>query len=178
MQAISFVARRGAGMAEHGLFLESSEASSFLVLGNQDISINMARHGVAGYVRSGNDLILNLSDGREIVLENYFGATGSDANRLFLSSNGLIEQVAFEFGPDGSVYPMYQGAESWGKWGPSQDLVFYQEPSPIGIADAATGYEDETVSMLGTAMALGPGLALGGGSVAAVLGTTALASTI
>jgi len=178
MQAISFVARRGAGMAEHGLFLESSEASSFLVLGNQDISINMARHSVAGYVRSGNDLILNLSDGREIVLENYFGATGSDANRLFLSSNGLIEQVAFEFGPDGSVYPMYQGAESWGKWGPSQDLVFYEEPSPIGIADAATGYEDETVSMLGTAMALGPGLALGGGSVAAVLGTTALASTI
>jgi len=178
MQAISFVARRGAGMAEHGLFLESLEASSFLVLGNQDISINMARHSVAGYVRSGNDLILNLSDGREIVLENYFGATGSDANRLFLSSNGLIEQVAFEFGPDGSVYPMYQGAESWGKWGPSQDLVFYEEPSPIGIADAATGYEDETVSMLGTAMALGPGLALGGGSVAAVLGTTALASTI
>jgi len=29
MQAISFVARRGAGMAERGLFLESSEASSF-----------------------------------------------------------------------------------------------------------------------------------------------------
>ncbi|MEK9641566.1 MAG: BapA prefix-like domain-containing protein [Paracoccaceae bacterium] len=68
MQAISFIARRGAGMAEHGLFLESSEASSFLALGNQDISINMARHSVAGYVRSGNDLILNLSDGREIVL--------------------------------------------------------------------------------------------------------------
>lgn len=101
MQALSFVARRGAGMAEHRLFLETSEASSFLVLGNQDISINMARHSVAVYVRSGNDLILNLCDGRQIVLENYFGTTGSYPNRLFLSSNGLIEQVAFEFGPDG-----------------------------------------------------------------------------
>lgn len=167
MNAINFVKRTRAGTAEHGSvggedqgFLIDAEAGS-------DISLNISQAELRGYDRAANDLLITLADGRVIVLEGYFDDAG---NRVFLSSGGTLNQVTFVEADGGVLYAQYGPTETWGKWSPSDDLIFVEEPHVIA---PAYGDGDNEVSMLGAGLlgATGVGAA---GVGAAGLGGVAL----
>ncbi|MEX0364607.1 MAG: Ig-like domain-containing protein, partial [Ruegeria sp.] len=115
---------------------------------------------------------MTLVDGRQITLENYFNDVGA-ANRLFISADGYLNEVAFVETTDGELFAQFGPTEQWGKWSPSDDLI-YLGRTEVAHAGVATG-QDEEVSMLGAALLGGSGL-LGGGAAAAaaVVGGAAL----
>ena len=126
------------------------------------------RHQVTHYGRDGSSLWIAF--GRwPLEIENFFSADGMAQSRLFVSSAGQISEIAFETGAGKEMLAQYQGAESWGKWNPSNSLLFYDEAEPMGLANAPGRYEDETVSMLGAGLALGPSLFTGAAAPAAAL---------
>ena len=177
MQAIKFVVRRSAGNFERGLVLDQVDTGqiSLDLAGTaasgvaQDVSLHLARHQVTHYGRDGSSLWIALADGRSLEIENFFSADGMAQSRLFVSSGGQISEIAFETGAGKEMLAQYQGAESWGKWNPSNSLLFYDEAEPMGLANAPGRYEDETVSMLGAGLALGPSLFTGAAAPAAAL---------
>ena len=169
MQAIKFVVRRGAGDYEHGLVLDQVDTGQISLVSDeimargvpQGVSLHLARHQLTEYAREGDTLWITLADGRSIEIENFFAFDTALQNRLFISSNGQISEVNFEAGPEGTLLVQYQGKEGWGKWNPSDEFLFYDEPEPMGLANGPGGYEDETVSMLGAGLALGPAMLSG-----------------
>ena len=186
MQAIKFVVRRSAGDFERGLVLNQVDTGqiSLNLAGTassvvpQDISLHLARHQITQYGRDGSSLWITLADGRSLEIENFFSAQGTAHSRLFVSSDGQISEVVFDNGAGKELLAQYQGQEAWGKWNPSDSLLFYDEPEPMGLANAPGGYEDETVSMLGTGLALGPAMLTGAAAPAALVagGVSALSA--
>ena len=186
MQAIKFVVRRSAGDFERGLVLNQVDTGqiSLNLAGTassvvpQDISLHLARHQITQYGRDGSSLWITLADGRSLEIENFFSAQGTAHSRLFVSSDGQISEVVFDNGAGKELLAQYQGQEAWGKWNPSDSLLFYDEPEPMGLANAPGGYEDETVSMLGTGLALGPAMLTGAAAPAALVagGVSALST--
>ena len=183
MQAIKFVVRRSAGDFERGLVLNQVDTGqiSLNLAGTagsvvpQDISLHLARHQTTQYGRDGSSLWITLADGRSLEIENFFSAQGTAHSRLFVSSDGQISEVVFDNGAGKELLAQYQGQEAWGKWNPSDSLLFYDEPEPMGLANAPGGYEDETVSMLGTGLALGPAMLTGAAAPAALVAGAASA---
>ncbi len=183
MQAIKFVVRRSAGDFERGLVLNQVDTGqiSLNLAGTassvvpQDISLHLARHQITQYGRDGSSLWITLADGRSLEIENFFSAQGTAHSRLFVSSDGQISEVVFDNGAGKELLAQYQGQEAWGKWNPSDSLLFYDEPEPMGLANAPGGYEDETVSMLGTGLALGPAMLTGAAAPAALVAGAASA---
>ncbi|APX10924.1 Ig-like domain-containing protein [Tateyamaria omphalii] len=169
MKAIDFVVRDGAGAIQRGVVPAEGNAAVSLTQG-QEISFNLRQVDLAGQQRSGDDLIITLVDGRQVTLENYFNDAG-EANRLFISSDGYLNEVAFVDTADGELFAQYGPTEQWGKWSPSDDLIY------LGRTEVASAplTDDEEVSMLGAALLGGSGL-LGGGAAAAaaVVGGAAL----
>lgn len=170
MNAIDFVIRTGAGAVERGSV--GGEGQGFLLdagHGN-DISLNISQADLRGYDRAANDLLITLADGRVIVLENYFTGEGAgDANsRLFLSANGDLNQVSFVEADGGALFAQYGPTESWGKWSPSDQLIFVDDPEVTQFADGYDG-EEEDVGMLAALPLLGMGGA-GAGGLGALLG--------
>ncbi|WP_299554816.1 Ig-like domain-containing protein [uncultured Tateyamaria sp.] len=160
MKAIDFVVRDGAGALQRGTVPIDGGTKVSLTSG-QEVSFNLRQVDLAGQQRSGDDLIITLVDGRQITLENYFNDVG-DANRLFISADGYLNEVAFVETTDGALYAQFGPTEQWGKWSPSDDLIYLGRTE---VAQAAATGEDE-VSMLGAALLGGGGL-LGGGAAAA-----------
>ncbi|GAA4215744.1 hypothetical protein GGQ68_002751 [Sagittula marina] len=166
MNAIDFVIRTGAGTVERGSV--GGEGQEFLLdagYGN-DISLNLSQMDLSGYDRADNDLLITLADGRVIVLENYFseGALGAANSRLFLSANGELNEVSFVEAEGGALFAQYGPTETWGKWSPSDELIFINDPEVM--PQVAGEYEEEEVGM---AAAL-PLLGLGGGAMASGAG--------
>lgn len=178
MQAIDFVVRGRAGTVQRSTVTGEAGNSEIYLGSDQQVSLNLSQHQVASYQRAGSDLQIILADGRTITLVDYFGDAG---NRLFISADGAINEVTFVDGGNGVLFADYGAGETWGKWSPSQDLVFYEEANPIGIAQApvAATYGEETVSMLGAGMLLAPSL-LGTGvaTAGAVIGGAALIGAV
>ena len=176
MQAIKCVVRRSAGDFERGLVLNQVDTGqiSLNLAGTassvvpQDISLHLARHQITQYGRDGSSLWITLADGRSLEIEDFFSGQGTAHSRLFVSSDGQISEVVFDNGAGKELLAQYQGQEAWGKWNPSDSLLFYDEPEPMGLANAPGGYEDETVSMLGTGLALGPAMLTGAAAPAAL----------
>ncbi|WP_299623043.1 Ig-like domain-containing protein [uncultured Tateyamaria sp.] len=167
MKAIDFVVRNDAGALQRGVVPEEGNTTVTLSSG-QEISLNVRQTDLSSQNRSGDDLILTLVDGRTITLENYFNDVG-EANRLFISSDGYLNEVAFVETTEGELYAQFGPTEQWGKWSPSDDLIYLGRTE---VAQAATG-ADEEVSMLGAAI-LGGGSLLGLGGAAAVVGGVTL----
>ncbi|WP_339853238.1 Ig-like domain-containing protein [Roseovarius nubinhibens] len=136
----------------------------------QELSLNLRQSEVKGYARSGGDLQITLADGRVIILEDYFGADGVPDSRLFISADGYLNEVTLVEGGNGTLYAQYGPTEQWGKWSPSEELIFLDEDERVA-AIAGTG--DENVSMLGAAALFGgSGLA-----TAASVGAAAVAAS-
>lgn len=160
MKAIDFVVRDSAGGLQRGTVPQGESFHAIQARTGQEISLNLRQGDLQSYARAGNDLVLTLADGRVITIDNYFNDTGT-ANRLFISADGLLSEVAFVDAGDGSLFAQYGEAQAWGKWSPSDDLIY------LGRTDvAAAGAGGEEVSMFGVPL-LGGALLGGGAGIAA-----------
>ena len=169
MKTIDFVVRDNAGGLQRGVV--ASEAKSHVIQAGagQEISLNLRQTDLAGQQRAGNDLVLTLADGRVIMIENYFNASGA-ANRLFISADGYLNEVSLVDAGSGELYAQYGPTEEWGKWSPSDDLIYLGRTEVAANAAAA----DDEVSMFAAPL-LGGGLLGGGaGAAAAAVGGAAV----
>ena len=158
MKAIEYVARTDSGISQRGSVTEGNDVSVIPAGNGQEISLNLRQIDIAGYDRDGSNLVLNLADGRVIVLDGYFGEDGTADSRLFISADGYLNEVTLIEGSEGALYAQYGPTEMWGKWSPSDDLIFLGG-SEVAPATAA----EEEVSMLGAGL-------LGGSSLMSALG--------
>ncbi|MEO0670139.1 MAG: Ig-like domain-containing protein [Pseudomonadota bacterium] len=168
MKAIDFVVRDGAGALQRGVVPAEGDAAVALTAG-QEVSFNLRQTDMAGQARVGDDLVMTLVDGRTITLENYFNDAG-ETNRLFVSSDGFLNEVAFVETTDGELFAQFGPTEQWGKWSPSDDLIYLGRTE---VAHAGTG-ADEEVSMLGPALLGGANLLGLGAAGAAAIGTAVI----
>jgi hypothetical protein len=173
MKAIDYVARMDSGVSQRGSVSEVDDVSVIPAGNGQEISLNLRQIDIAEYDRDGSNLVINLADGRIVILEGYFGEDGTAESRLFISADGYLNEVTLIEGSEGAIYAQYGPTEIWGKWSPSDDLIFLGGSE---VAPAAVAAESE-VSMLGAGLLGGSGVmsALGLGA-AGVAATSVLAA--
>ncbi len=170
MKAIDFVVRDSAGGLQRGTVPDGAKTHAIQAGAGQEISLNLRQVDLASQVREGSDLVITLTDGRQITIDNYFNGSGTP-NRLFISADGYLNEVAFVDTGSGELYAQFGPTEQWGKWSPSDDLIY------LGRTElAAAGYADDEVSMF-PAPLLGAGL-FGGGSAAAAAAVVGGAAVI
>ena len=169
MNAIDFVVRGSAGGLQRGTVSADASNQTIVAGAGQEISINARQSDFASQVRSGDQLVMTLSDGRIITIDNFFNDDGA-ANRLFVSSDGYLNEVSFVDGGQGNLYAQYGPTAEWGKWSPADELIFLgnSEVAGVPLADG-----DGEVAMLGAALLGGGGLG-GLGAVAAGVGGLAV----
>ncbi|MCT4555963.1 MAG: Ig-like domain-containing protein [Pelagimonas sp.] len=158
--------RTRAGTVERGTV--AGEGQDFLIpagAGN-DISLNLRQSDLRSYDRAADDLLLTLADGQVIVLEGYFATGGEEENRLFLSADGTLNEVTLIDGDSGALYAQYGPTETWGKWSPSDELIFIDQPRVVAEVPVFDP-EGEEVSMLAGLGLLGAGGAASGAAAAA-----------
>ncbi|WP_386625653.1 BapA/Bap/LapF family prefix-like domain-containing protein [Sulfitobacter geojensis] len=159
MKAIDFVVRDNAGGLQRGTVPEGAKTHAIQAGAGQEISLNLRQVDLSTQVREGSDLVITLTDGRQITIDNYFNGSGTP-NRLFISADGYLNEVAFVDTGAGELYAQFGPTEQWGKWSPSDDLIY------LGRTElAAAGYADDEVSMF-PAPLLGAAGLLGGGTAA------------
>jgi len=167
MKAIDYVVRTSAGGSQANSVPADKNVFVIDAGTNQEISLNLRQSDIRGYTREGSNLEIVLADGRVVILDGYFGEDGSADSRLFISSDGYLNEVTMVESADGSVYAQYGPTEQWGKWSPSEDLIFL-DGSEVAVAEAG----EESVSMLGAGLlggnALLGALGVGGAGLAAV----------
>lgn len=164
MKAIDYVVRTSMGAVGRSVIAADQTATRIEISQGDEVSLNVRQIDIQGYTRLGNDLEVVLVDGRVVVLENYFEAN-DDPARLFISADGYLNEVTFAEGSDGVLYGQYGPTEQWGKWSPSDDLIFVNESE---VVSAATYAEENEVSMLAAGLLGGGGFgALGGAAAAA-----------
>jgi hypothetical protein len=170
MKAIDFIVRSSAGGLQRGT-VSADATNQIIVAGSgQEISLNARQSDFASQVRSGDQLVITLSDGRMITIDNFFNDSGA-ANRFFVSADGYLNEVSFVDAGQGNLYAQYGPTAEWGKWSPSDELIFLGNN---GIAGVPLAGGDENVSMLGGALLGGGGLLGSGALIAAGLGGAAI----
>ena len=87
MNAIDFVVRGSAGGMQRGTISADATNQVIVAGAGQEISINARQSDFASQVRSGDQLVITLADGRVITIDNFFNDSGA-ANRLFVSADG------------------------------------------------------------------------------------------
>jgi hypothetical protein len=178
MNAIKFVSRTPVGAVQHGVVDGDDQGFLIDASGGQDISLNISQADVRGYDRAADDLLITLADGRVLVLEGYFDdASGSDS-RLFLSSRGILNEVSFEASEGGALFAQYGPTETWGKWSPTDRLIFLDEPTVVAEAPLAAAAEGEDVSMLAAGLLGTGGLGAAGLGAAAIGGAALLGQSV
>jgi hypothetical protein len=170
MKAIDFVVRDSAGGLQRGTISADEQLSVIQAGSVQEISLNLRQIDLQGQQRVDDDLVITLSDGRVVTIDGYFNDTGA-ANRLFVSADGYLNEVALVEGDGGALYAQYGPTEEWGKWSPSDDLMYLGRTELV-----AGGYADQEVSMFAAPLLGAAGLLGGGGAatVAAVAGGAAV----
>ncbi len=169
VSAINFAVRTSAGTTQLGSVAGEGQSNLVAVAPGQSISLNLSPGSVVAYKQEGSDLIVQLMDGRTIVLSGYFATPEGVENKLYLSSNDEIIEVKVSDGVDGVLFADYGPMQAMEKWSPLDDLRF----SESDVLDDALVASNEPAGM---AM-LVPGLLAGGGAAAGAggLGTAAAA---
>lgn len=170
MSAINFVVRTRAGGSEHGTMSVDGDNAIVDVTQAHEVSLNLRQSDIRGYERVGQDLEITLADGRVLALVNYFAPGGGDS-RLFISADGYLNEVTLSESDDGAIYAQYGPTAEWGKWSPSDDLIFLGSSEVMG---PETGDGEEQVSMLGAGLLGGSGLLGLAGAGAAAVGAAAV----
>ncbi len=167
VSAINFAVRTSAGSTQLGTVAGEGQSNLIAVQPGQSISLNLSPGSVVSYTQQGSDLVVQLMDGRTIVLSGYFTATDGVENKLYLSSNDEIVEVRVADGVDGVLFADYGPVEAMEKWSPLDNLRF----SEADVLDDAMVASNEPAGMAG----LVPGLLAGGGTAAGIggLGTAA-----
>jgi hypothetical protein len=106
MKVIDFVVRDGAGALQRGLIQADEPTTTIQATSDQEISLNLRQADMQRHARDGDALNIVLADGRVIIIENYFNDNG-DANRLFISADGYLNEVAFVETADGEMFAQY-----------------------------------------------------------------------
>ena len=163
MKAIDFVVRDDAGPLQRGVIQATEQTTTIQATNGQEISLNLRQADMQGHARDGNALNIVLADGRVIIVENYFN-DGGDANRLFISADGYLNEVTFVDTSDGGLFAQFGPTEQWGKWSPSDDLIYLGRTDIADLAISAPA--DNEVSMLAP-LALLAGGGLGAGAAVA-----------
>jgi len=170
VKAIDFVVRTHAGNVQRGSVAGDSGAGRLEVGSGEEVSLNLSNSSVLGYDRQGNDLVVKLVDGREIVLSNYFENTGIE-NRLYLSNDSEVTQVFLADGGNGTLYANYGAVDTWSKYSTVDDLRFVDN----NTLEALVVTDDTTVGMAPFIPALLGGVGgAGAGTAAAVIGGAGL----
>lgn len=164
MKPISFVARGGTGSIDRGNVSADQNLTVIQASAGGEYSFNLRQSDIVRYGRAGTNLEITLADGRVILLESFFDGSGTPVAKLYVSADTYISEVTLVDGANGELYGQYGVAETWGKYGAGDDLIFVDGTE---VAHVAMGQEEE-VSMLGAVGLLG---GLGGvGTAAAVAG--------
>ena len=170
--AIDFAVRSSAGGTQYGQVAGPDQSTFIQTAAGDSLSLNLGQSSVIGYTRDGADLVIELADGRVITLADWFHADAIVPNRLYLSTDGTITEVALTDAGDGFLSASFIPADIGGKWSPLDGLVFYDQ-DPI-VALAGTGQDDPAgmgifiPGLLGAGGAgLGTAALVGGGVVAA-----------
>ena len=171
MKAIDFVVRGRAGGMQRGTVSSDAQNQVIVAGAGQEISINARQSDFASQVRSGDQLVITLADGRTITIDNFFNDSGA-ANRLFVSADGYLNEVSFVDSGQGNLFAQYGPTAEWGKWSPSDELIFLGNSEVAGVPLPEGGADD--VSMLGAALLGGGSLFGTGGAIAAGLGGAAI----
>ena len=168
MKPISFVARGGTGSVDHGNVSADQNITEIQTSVGGEYSFNLRQSDIVAFKRSDNNLEIELADGRVILLEAYFDASGAPVARLYVSADTYISEVTLVDGANGELYGQYGVAETWGKYGAGDELIFVDGTE---VAHAALS-SDEDVSMLGAGILTGLGGGIG--TAAAVAGGVGL----
>ena len=88
---------------------------------------------------------------------------------MFISADGYLNEVAFVETTDGGLYAQFGPTEQWGKWSPSDDLIYLGRTDVADVAISAPA--DSEVSMLAPLALLGGGGLGAGAAVAAGVAT-------
>jgi hypothetical protein len=100
MKVIDFVTRTDAGISQRGSVSVGDGVTVIPATRGQEISLNLRQTEIAGYARDGSNLIINLADGRVVVLDGYFAEESGAQSRLFISADGYLNEVTL-FGRGG-----------------------------------------------------------------------------
>lgn len=167
VSAINFAVRTVAGATQLGTVAGEGQSNLIAVQPGQSVSLNLSPGSVVAYTQQGNDLLVQLMDGRTIVLSGYFVNAGGAANKLYLSSYDELIEVRVAGGVDGVLFADYGPMQAMEKWSPLDGLRFSQSD----VLDDALVASNEPAGMAG----LVPGLLAGGGAAAGLggLGTAA-----
>jgi large repetitive protein len=133
VQAIDFAIRDFAGAKQHGSVAGDTQGNFIPVGAGDSISLNLTKSSIVSYEQQGGDLIIKLSDGRLIVLSNYFNEVPGQENHLYLSADGEMTEVLVHSGSDGVLFADYGPVSGWDKWSPLDDLRF---TTADNVADA------------------------------------------
>lgn len=160
--AIDFAVRDAAGGLQNGI-VAAPDGGSFIQVGTGDtISLNLSPASVASYRQVDGDLVIDLIDGRSVVLKGWFDQPAG-LQTLYLSSDGMMDQVTLMPTGDGVFAADYVPVNTFAeKWSPLDGLR-HDEPDLLA---ASLGQTDEPAGMGLFAPALlgagGSGLAAGG----------------
>lgn len=171
VKAIDFAVRNVAGGAQHGSVAGDSQGNFIQVGSGDSVSLNLSRASVVGYEQQGGDLLVRLSDGRTVVLSNYFNENPGDVNHLYLSSDGEITEVIIHEGQGGVLAADYGPVSGWDKWSPLDDMRFTAADSISDVAMASNepaGMAPFVPGLLGLG-GLGA-IAAGAGAIAVIAG--------
>lgn len=162
VKSVDFAVRGNAGGVVYGSVMGDG-GGAFVQMGTgEDISLNLRRASILTYTRDGDDLLVELADGRVIALQDFFAPGEGQENHLMISADGELAQVSLEDMGDGVMFAGYGSPEVSGdKWSPNDRLAFLD-----GDELLAPVVEDETTGMAAFAPALLGGL--GGAGTAGV----------
>lgn len=158
--AVDFAVRNSAGATTYGTVAGDGQGLIYINDGDS-VSLNISPQSVLSYARQGDDLIVELSDGRRIVLADWFDVAPGIENRLYLSTDGMITEVFLTDSGNGTLAADLSFAGGGEKWSPLDSLRF-GDGDPV-VTAMGTG-RDEPAGMGIFAPAL---LGLGGGGVGA-----------
>lgn len=181
--AIDFAVRSAAGGTTYSTVAGPDQTNYVQVAPGDTISLNLSRESILSYQNVEGDLVMELADGRTIVLVDYFDAGGAIPQQLFLSSNGELSEVLLQDNGQGVLFADYGPVSTGGmdKWSPLDGLRFADadgvvdgaavsnEPAGMGIFAPALLGAGAGGAGLGAAALVGggliaTGLAAGGGS--------------
>ena len=168
VQAINFAVRDSAGGKQFGSVAGDDQGNFIQVGSGESISLNLAKESIVAYQQQGSDLVVQLSDGRAIVLSNYFNDAAGLTNHLYISSEGEMTEVLVQQSTDGALFADYGPVSGWDKWSPLDDLRF---TTADNVSDAA--YVANEPAGMAPFVPLLAGLS-GGGAAAAAVGAAAL----
>ncbi|MGV6839765.1 MAG: Ig-like domain repeat protein [Planktomarina sp.] len=111
MQAVNYIVRNGVGGFETGAFDSVSKTLSLNVGDYSAVSLNLDRGNVSSFLRSGDNLVITLTDGRQIILEEAFIAQ-AEGTQIFFSANGEIHEITFREAWGRTTYAQYGEADA------------------------------------------------------------------